>query len=180
MLRFFFSDFMAKKPFVYCPYCKEPIERVVIEGRKRQQCSKCKEIFYVNPLPAVSAIVANEEGRILLTLRDREPCENMWCLPMGFAEADENIQEAVLRELEEETSIKGEIARLIDVQTSDNFYHGNVVIISYEIEKTGGKAKAGDDAKEVQFFSPDSLPELAFTVNKQALDKYLQLKNKSK
>ena len=96
---------MANKPYTYCPYCKEKLENTVTDGHKRERCPICATVFYTNPLPVVSALLVSANREVLLVLRKNEPHKDMWCLPIGFAETDEDIQGSTLRELEEETGL---------------------------------------------------------------------------
>ena len=157
---------------MYCPYCGGELEEAIIEQRLRKHCAKCERVVYVNPLPVVGCLLVNSEGEILLVLRKHDPCKDMWCLPMGFAEVDEDIQQAALRELEEETHVKGRVIRLLDAATEDSSHYGNMVVITYEVEYVSGEIKAGDDAKDARFFPIDDLPELAFKANVTAVRKY--------
>jgi len=74
----------------------------------RDFCPCCNSYFYENPLPVVSSILESSR-QILLVKRGRPPSKGLWCLPSGFAEAGESIEEAALRELKEETGIKGKL-----------------------------------------------------------------------
>ncbi len=65
-------------------------------------CPACETFFYENPLPVVSAILESDR-HVALVKRKNEPCKGEWCLPSGFAESGESIEDAALRELEEET-----------------------------------------------------------------------------
>jgi ADP-ribose pyrophosphatase YjhB (NUDIX family) len=122
-----------------------------------------------------SAIVINEAREVLLVKRKNEPYGDMWCLPIGFAETGEEIRDAALRELREETGIKGTIKRLIDVDTIDNYFYGSMAIITYEAEATGGKLSPGDDASDARYFPLTDLPPLAWSSNRKALDIYIEL-----
>ncbi len=88
----------------------------------------------------------NDNREILLVKRRNELYKGMWCLPMGFAETGEDVRGAALRELEEEAGIEGEVVRLIDVDTVDNYYYGSLAIVTYEVKAVGGILKPGDDA----------------------------------
>lgn len=166
---------MANKPYTYCPYCKEKLASNVIDGCKRTLCPVCETVFYVNPFPVVSTLLVNANREILLILRNNQPHKNKWCLPMGFAEVDENIQEAALRELEEETGVRGRIVRLLDAETEDDSFYGNMLVLCYEVEQVGGEIKAGDDAKDARFFPITDFPELAFESNEKVIQKYQEL-----
>ncbi|MCX8021163.1 MAG: NUDIX domain-containing protein [Syntrophorhabdaceae bacterium] len=165
---------MKKK--LYCAYCGHTLGLEEIEGRIRQVCPSCREVVYENPIPAASVIVMNELKEILLVKREREPAQGMWCLPIGFAETGETIEEAALRELKEEAGIEGKVVSLIDVVSEYNEIYGDVLVVTFEVEKTGGAEKAGDDATEWGYFHYLSLPEIAFESQRRAIKKLLLLK----
>ncbi|PKL38870.1 MAG: hypothetical protein CVV44_08350 [Spirochaetae bacterium HGW-Spirochaetae-1] len=164
-----------KKKKQFCDYCGNPVIRKDADGKVRNVCGTCGTIFYENPLPVASSIVINEERELLLVKRKKDPYKDMWCLPMGFAESDEEVHEAALRELEEETGITGEVIRLIDVDTVDNDFYGSLVIVAYEVHATGGLLSPGDDALDARYFPINAIPELAWTSNTKAVKKYLDL-----
>jgi len=159
----------------FCTYCgKELVERM-IECKKRKLCMECGHIVYENPLPIVSVVTVNEQGEVLLVKRANQPMKGMWCLPGGFAESDESIDEAALRELEEETGLKGKITRVLLVETTRNYFYGNLITVTYEAEIAHGKLQAGDDAEETAFFPLDNIPALAFSSHEHAITRYRQL-----
>ncbi len=137
--------------------------------RPRDVCSACGTIFYQNPLPAAGALVLDDLRRVLLVKRKYPPGEGMWCLPIGFAELGETIAEAALRELREETGVTGRVMRLIDVDSSYGPFYGDVLVVTFEVEKLLGMERPGDDAEEVDYFPLDQLPPLAFSHNEKAI-----------
>ena len=153
----------------YCSQCGKPLTVQVIEGRDRIVCPECGTIFYQNPLPVAATVVLNAQREVLLVKRAREPHEGMWCLPMGFAEVGESIASAALRELREEAGIEGRIKHMLDSDSYASDYYGDLLIITYEAEKTAGIEQAGDDAAAVAYFAFDDLPALAFASNHKAL-----------
>lgn len=163
-----------KKKKQYCCYCGGGIDRKKIEDRLREYCPDCNTVFYENPLPVASSIVINENREVLLVKRKNDPYKDMWCLPIGFAESGEEVNEAALRELKEEAGIDGEIVRLIDVDTVENYYYGSLAIVTYEVRKTGGVETPGDDAVEAGYFSLDNIPELAWSSNHKAIDIFIE------
>ena len=73
---------------------------------------------YEYPRPAVSAdlvVVDRKSGtpKLLLIQRLRDPFANCWALPGGFMEIDETLEQAAIRELEEETGIVTEEVTLL-------------------------------------------------------------------
>lgn len=158
----------------FCPYCGYKLVREMLEGRKRLYCSKCGKIYYENPTPVVAIIARDYEGKILLIKRKIEPCKGEWALPSGFMEIEESPTEAALRELAEETGLKGKSKKLIGVYPNNSEVHGYLVAIIYEVEILGGKLCAGDDAEEAEFFAVNQIPPLAFQSHREALGEVLK------
>ncbi len=156
----------------YCPKCKSKTTSKRIENRNRDYCPACKTIFYDNPLPVVSAVVPNKKREILLVLRDRDPYAGQWCLPSGFVELNESIEKAIIRELKEETGIKGKVLRLLDTHSRYNGIYGDLIWITFEIKKSSGKVNPGDDARDAKYFSIYNLPKLPFRANRRAVKRY--------
>jgi len=140
-----------------------------VGDRPREVCSVCGEIFYQNPLPAAAALVLDGERRVLLVKRGVVPNKGMWCLPMGFAEIGETIAQAALRELREETGIVGRVSRLIDADTWGSSHYGDVLVVTFEVDKITGTEIPGDDAEDTRYFAIDHLPTLAFPSNEKAI-----------
>ncbi|MDD5712758.1 MAG: NUDIX domain-containing protein, partial [Smithellaceae bacterium] len=119
------------------------------------------------------------DRRILLVKRGRKPYKGKWCLPTGFAESGESIEEAALRELEEEAGIKGRVASLVDVDSNRNYLYGDLLFIAFEVEQTDGQIRAGSDTTDVRYFPAEALPKLAFAANGKAIGAYVRGKAES-
>ncbi|RLF46798.1 MAG: hypothetical protein DRN29_04290 [Thermoplasmata archaeon] len=101
-------------------------------------------------------------NKILLIKRKNEPFKGKWALPGGFVEYGEKVEEAVLREFEEEVGIKARIKKLLGVYSDPaRDPRGHIISIVFLLEAEG-EPKAGDDAADAKFFSLDKLPPLAF------------------
>lgn len=126
-----------------------------------------KLFCYQYPRPAftVDAIIYND-NKVLLIQRKNEPYIGKWALPGGFMDMNETPEMAVLRELQEETSLifkeltqfktYGEIERDPRHRTITTVFYGNYKNAKYP------HIKAGDDAKNLKWFYINDLPELAF------------------
>lgn len=169
---------MKKKQRRFCPYCRASISQEAENGIKRDFCRQCRIFFYDNPLPVVSAIV-EEHRRVILVKRKNKPYRSKWCLPSGFAESGESVTEAVLRELEEETGIKGRVVSLVHVNSTTNYFYGDLLFLTFEIKRIGGQLAAGDDATAAKYFALQKIPKLAFSSNIKAIDTYIDLKKES-
>jgi 8-oxo-dGTP diphosphatase len=164
-----------KKQRKFCIYCGGPIIKKTEDQVLRDCCSNCHCFFYDNPLPVVSTIV-DDSRQILLVKRDRAPFKGHWCLPTGFAESGENIEDAALRELQEETGLKGRITRLLDVDSYKSRFYGDLLFLTFVVEKSGGKLSAGDDSVQARFWPINEIPPLAFRSNRRALAAYIKSK----
>ena len=162
-----------KKQRKHCLYCGEITIKKYEDGVQRDFCSACQCFFYENPLPVVSSILESSR-RILLVKRDRPPSKGSWCLPTGFAEAGESIEDAALRELQEETGIKGRIVKLLDVDSYKSRFYGDLLFLTFVVEQVSGNLAAGADSAQARFWPVNKIPPLAFRPNRSALDAYIK------
>ena len=103
-----------------------------------------------------------KKGKILLIKRKNEPFKGKWALPGGFVEYGEKVEDAVLREIKEETGLNAKIKNLLGVYSDPNRDpRGHTISIVFILEGEG-EAKASDDASDVKFFDLNKLPPLAF------------------
>jgi 8-oxo-dGTP diphosphatase len=101
---------------------------------------------------------------VLLIERGRDPFKNKWALPGGFIEMDETLENACIRELEEETGLiiaKMEQFKTYDALGRDPRYRTISVVFSAELSEKA-KVTGGDDAAQAEWFSLHDLPEVAF------------------
>jgi 8-oxo-dGTP diphosphatase len=113
---------------------------------------------------AVDAIVAHGD-RIIFIRRRNEPFKNMPALPGGFVEDNETTEQAVKREVKEETGLDAEILKLVGVYSNPHRDpRGPVVSVCYLL-KAGGAYRASSDASEVILLRLNEVPELAFDHN---------------
>ena len=117
-----------------------------------------------------------KNGKILLIKRKNEPFKGKWALPGGFVEYGERVEDAVLREFQEEVGIKAKIKKLLGVYSDPKRDpRGHVISVVFLLEAEG-EPKAGDDAEDAKFFSLDNLPPLAFDHEKIIKDAIKEIK----
>ncbi|MCW3785695.1 NUDIX hydrolase [Plebeiibacterium sediminum] len=121
---------------------------------------------YPRPAVTVDVILVTEDSipEILLIQRKNNPYQNLWALPGGFLDMDEDLETAAKRELQEETSVDGvEIKQFKSYGAPDRDPRGRTVsVVYYAFVKEKPKAVAMDDAKDASWFKISNLPELAF------------------
>ncbi len=116
-----------------------------------------------------------DRGRILLIRRKNAPFQDEHALPGGFVEYGESVEDAVVREVEEETGLKTEIDFLVGVYSEPGRDpRGHVVSVVFSLHTVGGELKSGSDAHDVHYFELSAIPSLAFDHGKIIKD-YLRL-----
>lgn len=153
----------------FCAACGTRLEVQVVADRSREVCPSCGAIAYRNPLPVAAAVVLNEQREALLVLRKHEPHAGEWCLPGGFAELGETIDQAALRELREETGVEARVYRLLTARSMESDFYRDLLFICFEVERTGGREAPGDDAAGLAYFPLLDVPPLAFEAHTEAL-----------
>lgn len=170
----------SRQPYSFCPHCRAEMQEAFVFGRKRRVCPECGFVHFVDPKVG-AAVLAEQDGKVVLVRRGVVPAIGSWCLPSGFVEYDEAPQEAAVRECLEETGLRVELTGLLEVSQYVNDSRGPGILILYQGRVVGGQPHAGDDASEVGFFGPDELPEdIAFLTNRRALSHWQEESRRSK
>ena len=89
--------------FKYCPVCGS--KHFVEQSEKSKLCESCGFEYFLNPSSAVAAFIMNDKGELLVTRRKFDPGRGTLDLPGGFCDIGETIEEALAREVEEETNL---------------------------------------------------------------------------
>lgn len=119
--------------------------------------------YPTRPIPAVGGVVIQGE-RVLLVRRAKPPGPGTWSIPGGALRIGERLEDAVRRELLEETGILVRPWELVEVverifRRADRIkYH--YVIVDYACTVEGGVLAAGSDAQEARWFGLDELSSL--------------------
>lgn len=111
---------------------------------------------YDYPMPALTAdILLIHADRVLLIKRRNPPYEGFWALPGGFCEPGERVEDSAKRELLEETNVQGIEPMLLAVySTPGRDPRGWTVSVAFTAKLPENACpKAGDDAKETQWFT---------------------------
>jgi len=150
-----------RRKLTYCPYCGTKFEEKKDGKVKRRWCNKCGDFFYDNPLVG-TAVAVTRGSELLLIKRIIHPGKGFWALPGGFVEQGETVEKAALRELYEETGIKGRAAFIETVYTEKSFIYGTVIVPVVRVNRFSGSPRPGKDELEAKFFDIKKLPLLAF------------------
>jgi ADP-ribose pyrophosphatase YjhB (NUDIX family) len=159
--------------WAYCPRCGFGLEQggAADDEGAAVHCPACGFVAYDNPSATASALVVHE-GRLLVTRRAREPFAGWLDLPGGFIEPGEHPEQAVRRELLEETGLRVEVGSLAGIFTDVYAEEGIATLnLFYDARVPGGEAKPNDDVSEILWLEPAGIdPEqFAFACCRDAL-----------
>ncbi|WP_236688001.1 NUDIX hydrolase [Photobacterium angustum] len=86
----------------FCPQCgKSSLTR---SSNKQFTCSECDFTYFHNPAAAVMVALSYED-ELLVAIRGRNPGLGLWDLPGGFVDPNESLEQAVIREIQEELNL---------------------------------------------------------------------------
>ena len=111
----------------------------------------------------VNALIFNN-GRILMAHR-RDI--DWWNLPGGGMELGETVEEAVQREVREETGLEVAIEQLVGVYSKPQKQE---VVLTFRCHITGGSLAATEESRECRFFAPNDLPVNTLPKHRQRVE----------
>ncbi|WP_131007371.1 NUDIX domain-containing protein [Methanofervidicoccus abyssi] len=134
---------------------------------------------YKSPSLTVDGIL-EVGGKILLVKRKNPPFKDFWAFPGGFVNYGERTEEAVVREVFEESGIKTKVKDLLGVYSDPNRDpRGHTVSVVYVLEYIGGSPKGLDDAKEAKFFNIDEIEDMDLAFDHKTIFRdYLKFRDK--
>lgn len=142
----------------YCVHCGLHLEMRPAFGRERPVCPGCGHVHFDDPKVA-AGVLAEDNGRILLVRRGHDPMLGRWSFPSGYVDSGEVVEDAAIREVEEETGAIVTIERLLGVYSTRG---EPVIFVAFAGAVTGGILRPGDEVLEARYFDPAALPDLAF------------------
>ena len=116
-----------------------------------------------SPRVGSAVFVVDDDGRLLLGIRDKEPCLGKWVLPGGKVEPFETLEDAARREILEETGLDIKVTRTMDVIEIIDPPHEHRIIVYALASPVGGRLAAASDLSSARFFAREELAGLDVT-----------------
>ncbi len=163
--------------FKNCPHCGS--DNFVENNEKSKLCQACGFTFYMNASAAVAAFITNNEGKLLVCKRAKEPAKGTFDLPGGFVDNNETAEEAIIRELKEELDAEITSVKYVFSLPNNYLYSGLTIPtldLFFECKlKNYEQLKAADDVAGFQFIAKNELNPADFGLNsiKKAIEKFI-------
>jgi 8-oxo-dGTP pyrophosphatase MutT (NUDIX family) len=145
--------------FRFCPVCGS--EHFIENNFKSKKCESCGFVYYFNSSAATAIFITNKAGELLVVRRAKEPAKGSFDLPGGFIDLYETAEEAIIREVKEETGLLISTPEYLfslpniypysgfDVHTVDMFFQSSVDSFS--------GLQADDDAEALFFLEKNKI-----------------------
>ncbi|KPJ99846.1 MAG: NUDIX hydrolase [Nitrospira bacterium SG8_35_4] len=126
-----------------------------------------------NPLLTVDAIIEMNGGVILIRRKNPPPG---WAIPGGFVDYGESLEEAVVREMKEETCLDITLVRQFHTYSAPGRDPRHHTVSTIFIATATGSPEAADDAADIGIFTQETLPEEIAFDHRQILEDYFEKK----
>jgi ADP-ribose pyrophosphatase YjhB (NUDIX family) len=126
----------------FCPQCAAPAQPgAAIPFR----CAACGMTLFFNPTVAAAGFLFDDDGRVILIERARDPQKGLWTIPGGFVDFGESIDAALRREVREEVGLEIDRVHFL-CSTPNRYFYAGVTYSVCDIIFTA-RAVAADTAK---------------------------------
>lgn len=146
----------------FCPFCGEPNRKVT--AARHRKCPVCGLHDWRNPAPAAGCAIlrTGKAGRkeVLLSRRAGPPKKGQWDLVGGFIDAGETPEQAVRREVEEETGCP--LVEVVAHGAAAGEYDGEPTLNFLFTGRVAGEPRAGDDSAELRWWPLSRVPPIAW------------------
>lgn len=120
------------------------------------------------PVLGVGALIFKAD-RVLLIERGKEPLKGQWSLPGGAVETGERVEDAIIREMFEETGLEvtpTQIAVIFEriMYDAESLPEYHYLLIDFFCEVRGGSLCPGDDCRNAAWFTLEEIELLPITV----------------
>lgn len=143
-----------RRSMQFCPACGSPL--VSYDKETALQCTGCGKVHYPRIEPCIITLV--KKGDEILLLRTLREKEGIYSCLSGFVEIGETIEQAVKREVKEESNLEVENVRYVG---SQSWPFPDQLMLAFYCDYKSGELKIQEsEIKDAQWFRKDDLPKL--------------------
>ncbi len=146
-------------------FCTRCGGELLKESDTKYQCTHCRYEQFRNPKGAVGLLLIDSDGKLILTRRAEEPKKGALDQLGGFLDVGETFEDALYRELQEETGLtKGDVYDVTYVGSTHEYYHWQgedepVVSVIFSAKlKSNAKPIPADDVASLEHLELDDVP----------------------
>lgn len=176
------TDKPVSKVWTFCPKCGSKARK---RGANPFRCFECEYTHFFSPCTAVGAITEDLQGRVLLLVRGKDPGKGMFGLPGGFVDPGETAEEAMVREVREETQLKVVSHRYLVSYPNHYAFRGAIIPVTdlffvATVRSFDNMAVQQGEIDAWHFCHPTAkeLKQMAFESNRKALQFFLKQRRK--
>lgn len=169
----------VEETFRHCPRCGVACK---LPPANPFRCSNCDHVHYFSPAAAVGGIVS-DGNRVLFLVRNKDPGKGALGLPGGFVDGGESLEQSLVREVAEETSLNVVECRYLCSYPNQYNYRGvSVPVIDMfyacRVEDVNATEIERDEVSDFKWLNPteDVLDQMAFRSNRLAIEFFLNKK----
>jgi len=122
------------------------------------------------PVKATVGAIITDDSRILLELRNIEPFKDHWCIPGGHIEFGEPVEDAIKREVREETGLEVTTLHFLDYFTeyfSELDWHAVALVFVARVD--GSEQAQESEVRELRWVSPEEALEYKLAFNHRSV-----------
>jgi ADP-ribose pyrophosphatase YjhB (NUDIX family) len=154
----------------FCPDCGAALFFDYRAGEQPPSCPVCGFVRMRYPTVGVAIVVFDAAGRVLMGRRAHGAYANLWCIPCGRLEWDEDVRAGAERELLEETGLVVKSLEVLAVHSNFHQFERQTVGIWFRGDVVGGELHPADgEFTEVGYFELSEPPPLAFPTDRLVL-----------
>lgn len=144
--------------YKYCPQCGHSLQNTEVAGRVRENCPSCSFVHWGEFSLGVGGVVWRGD-KILLVQRAYNPGKGMWTIPGGYVDQNERIEDAIAREIHEETGILAEPASIMALRDRPGAKHDAYIV--FLMRDLGGTLQAEpSEVSDIGFFTLEEYRQL--------------------
>jgi 8-oxo-dGTP diphosphatase len=143
--------------FNFCPLCAAELKVGLIENKERKICPRCDYIHWGEYSVGVGGVLI-QKNKGLIVQRAINPGRGRWTIPGGYVDQNEKIEDAIVRELREETGLLTEPVSILGIKDRPEDLPGvkHDIYIVFLLRYLGGELKPDpNEVSQAGFYTPD-------------------------